>query len=123
MGNETEFSLLWTKNKLPAETAIEKLSQEYCNIIFGLHTAHKAELWLNGNQLAKESSYKVNVLKTTGAGDNWHAGLLTGWILGLSYSEMTLFANAVAGYQISTGDIGNLKEIESFMANGIQYAT
>ncbi len=117
VGNETEFSLLWSKVKTSPEKAIENISKEYSEIIFGLHMAHKAEIWQNGDLLAREPSYKVDVLKTTGAGDNWHAGFLTGWIIGLEYNEIARFANAVAGYQISTGKIGLLEEIIAFMIN------
>jgi sugar/nucleoside kinase (ribokinase family) len=116
-GNETEVQLLAKEPNKTPEEAIQTLSSEYPEIIFGLHMASKAEIWKNGKQLASEPCFKISVLNATGAGDSWHAGFLTGWQLGISIPEITRFANAVAGYQISTGKIGSLKDIFSFAAS------
>ncbi|UCG03518.1 MAG: carbohydrate kinase family protein [Candidatus Heimdallarchaeota archaeon] len=113
-GNETEVQLLAKEHNKTPEEAIKILSSSYSEIIFGLHMATKAEIWKNGEQLSIEPCFKISVLNATGAGDSWHAGFMTGWKLGLSISESTIFANAVAAYQISTGKIGSLKEIISF---------
>ncbi|MFX0016273.1 MAG: PfkB family carbohydrate kinase [Promethearchaeota archaeon] len=116
-GNEIEFRLLAKKPNQSPEEATQILSSTYPDIMFGLHMSNKAEIWKGGKQLSIEPCFKVFVLKATGAGDNWHAGFLTGWQLGLTISEATIFANAVAGYQISTGKIGSLKDIISFTAS------
>ncbi|MFW9903910.1 MAG: carbohydrate kinase family protein [Candidatus Thorarchaeota archaeon] len=113
-GNETEVRLLAKKPNKTPEEAIQILSSEYPEIIFGLHMTSKAEIWKNGKRLSSESCFKISVLNATGAGDSWHAGFLTGWQLGMSIPDITIFANAVAGYQISTGEIGSLKDIISF---------
>ncbi len=120
-GNETELQLLAKKPNLTPEEAIEQLSLTYPEILFGLHMANKAEVWKNGEQQALEPCFKISVLKATGAGDNWHAGFLTGWQLGVTIPEATKFANAVAGYQISTGKIGSLENIFDFITSTPQY--
>jgi len=115
-GNENEFPILAKEPKKTPEKATESLSNSYPEIIFGLHMAKKVEIWKNGEQQAIEPSYKVSILKATGAGDNWHAGFLIGFYgLGMTYSEAARFSNAVAAYQISTGKIGNLEETIEFI--------
>ncbi|MFX1516188.1 MAG: carbohydrate kinase family protein [Promethearchaeota archaeon] len=116
-GNETEVQLLAEEPNAPPEKAIEILSSSYPEIMFGLHMATKVEIWEQGEQIAIEPCFNISVLNATGAGDSWHAGFLTGWQLGLTIPETTIFANAVAGYQISTGKIGSLKDIVSFAAS------
>ncbi|MFX0124311.1 MAG: PfkB family carbohydrate kinase [Candidatus Hodarchaeota archaeon] len=120
-GNETEFQLLAHKPNLTPEEAIQHLSITYPNILFGLHMAKKAEIWKDGEQLAKTPCFNISVLKATGAGDSWHAGFLTGWQLGLSIPETTVFANAVAAYQLSTGKIGTLKDVIGFASSSSCY--
>lgn len=121
VGNETEFSLLAKESKKQPEKAIESLSSSYPSILFGLHMAHRSIIWRNAEKLADESCFKVQVQKTTGAGDNWHAGFITGWKLGFSMQQVTEFANAVAAYQISTGKIGSLEEIFTFINSTPKY--
>lgn len=113
-GNETEVQLLAKEPNKTPEEAIYRLSSTYPEIMFGLHMSTKAEIWKNGEQLSIEPCFKISVLNATGAGDSWHAGFLTGWQSGLTIPETTVFANAVAAYQISTGKVGSLKDIISF---------
>jgi sugar/nucleoside kinase (ribokinase family) len=117
VGNETEVQLLAREPNKTPEKVMQLLSSEYPEIIFGLHMASKSEIWKNGEQLSNEPCFKISVLNATGAGDSWHAGFLTGWQLGLSIPETTIFANAVAAFQISTGRIGTLENIISFAAS------
>lgn len=120
-GNETEFRLLAKEPNKTPEAAIRQLSMLYPEILFGLHMANKAEIWKNGEQIALEPCFKISVLKVTGAGDNWHAGFLAGWQLGLTIPEATIFANAVAAYQISTGKVGSLENIFNFLSFTSRY--
>lgn len=41
-------------------------------------------------------AYKVNVVDTTGAGDTWFGGLLTGLIRGMAFADAARFANRAA---------------------------
>ncbi len=122
VGNETEFSILANESKNQPEKAIESLSSSYPSILFGLHMSNRSFIWKNAKQLADESCFKVQVQKTTGAGDNWHAGFITGWKLGFSLPQTAEFANAVAAYQISRGKIGSLSEIISFLNSTAKYS-
>ena len=55
--------------------------------------------------------YDVNVFDTTGAGDNFVAGFLTGILKGWSLKKCGMFANAVAS--ISVQNIGATTSVES----------
>ncbi len=120
-GNETEFQLLAQEPNSAPEKAIHKLSSTYPEIMFGLHMSTKVEIWKKGEQLSIEPCFKISVLNATGAGDSWHAGFLTGWQIGLTIPDSTVFANAAAAYQISTGKIGSLKDIINFSTSTLRY--
>ncbi|MHA2304917.1 MAG: carbohydrate kinase family protein [Candidatus Hodarchaeales archaeon] len=122
VGNETEFCLLVKESLNNPEKAIKTLSSSYPSILFGLHMAERSMIWKNSEKLADESCFNVKVQKTTGAGDNWHAGFITGWKLGFSMKQTAEFANAVAAYQISTGNVGSLNEIMSFLNSTTKYS-
>ncbi|MEA4907989.1 MAG: carbohydrate kinase family protein [Anaerolineaceae bacterium] len=47
-------------------------------------------------------AFKVNPLRTTGAGDNWNAGNILGILLGLETAQRLLLANAVAANYITS---------------------
>lgn len=47
-------------------------------------------------------SYKVKVVDTTGAGDSFCAGFITGLVKGMSYIDCGRFANAVGAHCVST---------------------
>ncbi len=122
-GNETEIQLLAKESSKTPEIAIQKLSATFPEITFGLHMTNKAEIWKDGEQKAIEPCFKIKVRKATGAGDNWHAGFLVGWHLGLTIPEVAIFANAVAAYQISTGEIGSLEDVLNFINSSSRYHT
>lgn len=121
MGNENEFLLLSRSTSNSPSFATKTLSQEYPSIIFGLHQAKHAELWQDGEKLADEPCFKIQVLYATGAGDSWHAGFLSAYKMGFDYSDATKFANAVAGYKISIGKVATLKELYTFTDTHKQY--
>ncbi len=121
VGNEIEFCQLAKEDLDKPGKAIKFLSASYPSILFGLHMAHKAEIWKNNELLAEEPCFKVHVQKTTGAGDNWHSGFIVGWKLGFPIEKTTEFANAVAGYQISTGRIGSIEDIAKFIKSTPKY--
>jgi sugar/nucleoside kinase (ribokinase family) len=50
----------------------------------------------DGSQAVLAPAYAIQVVDTTGAGDTWFGGLLTGFIKGLSLEEMGRLANRVA---------------------------
>ena len=63
-------------------------------------------------------SYKVDVVDTTGAGDAYAAGLVTGLLTDLPLNEIPYFANAVSALKITRKGAMNIptrKEVEYFM--------
>jgi sugar/nucleoside kinase (ribokinase family) len=50
----------------------------------------------DGQRSVLVPSYKINVVDTTGAGDTWFGGLLTGLIKGMSLEQAGRFANRAA---------------------------
>ena len=66
-----------------------------------LHTTTFAGSF-TGNSEVTVSTFKVSVLRATGAGDAWNAGNIFGDALGLPDSCRLTLANAVAAYYISS---------------------
>ncbi|MHA2095463.1 MAG: PfkB family carbohydrate kinase [Candidatus Hodarchaeales archaeon] len=115
LGNENEFKLLANLPKGSATEAGQTLSIDFPEIFFALHTANQVYLWYRTHLLATQKCHLINLQHATGAGDAWHAGFLVGWQVGLSYKDTMSFANAVSGYQLSTGEVGSLPDILRFM--------
>ena len=97
--------------ELGREVAVKQLSYDYPEILFGLHMTRSGELWLGGDLLNKQASYKVKVERASGAGDAWHAGLLIGMQGNLTYRDAIDLANASAGFKIANNRYGSLEEI------------
>lgn len=76
------------KAKIPAE--------------LNVHTASMA-LWV-GRVQQVVPTYRLNPLRTTGAGDSWNGGNMLGLLLDLPAAERLLLANAVAGYYITSAE-------------------
>jgi sugar/nucleoside kinase (ribokinase family) len=116
VGNENEFLILDKNSNDSITKAGQNLSVDFPDTHFALHTTEKVYLWKEGEQLASVNCYKLNIEHATGAGDAWHAGFIAGWQGGrLSYEEALLFANAVASYQLSSGNLGSINDISQFM--------
>jgi len=63
-------------------------------------------------------SYKVDVVDTTGAGDAFAAGLITGLLTNMPLEKILYFANAVSAVKITRKGAMNIptrKEVENFM--------
>ena len=115
VGNENEFCMLaQDQSTSPLEAGLS-LSSDFPDILFALHMADCSYLWHNGKMSASKECFSINLQHTTGAGDAWHAGFLVGWQGGLSYEASLFFANAVAAFQLSRGDLGSLEDISNFI--------
>jgi len=68
-----------------------------------LHTKDYATSFVRG-EMFLAPSFKIEVRRSTGAGDAWNAGDIYGGAWRLSPEERLLFAHAVAGYYISSPD-------------------
>ena len=65
-------------------------------------------------------SFHVEVVDTTGAGDAWAAGIITGLLTSMPLGEIPYFANAVSALKITRKgamNIPNRKEVENFIRN------
>lgn len=76
-----------------------KLTSEI-NFRVDFHSAHFSATAING-RITVTPTFKVKVLRTTGAGDAWNAGNIYGWGLKLEDKERLIIANALAAYYIS----------------------
>lgn len=63
------------------------------------------------------SSYDVEAVDTTGAGDCFNAGFIAAKLEGKNIFEACAYANAVAGYKISGHDSFDTEKIRMFMAD------
>ena len=77
-----------------------KLLHEKLKTRVDLHTVHYAATFVNGRG-CKMPTFKVPVLRATGAGDAWNAADIYGDALGLTATQRLIFANAAAAFYIS----------------------
>ncbi len=66
-----------------------------------LHTADHSRSFYSNGSTEKVPSFKVNIERSTGAGDSWNAGDILGELSCMSAEDRLLLSNAVAGYYIS----------------------
>lgn len=90
--------------------AIEELAKESAKILaskisarLDLHTTLFSATFTK-KKLVAVPSFKVKVLRATGAGDAWNAGNIFGYASNLSDEARLMLANAVAAYYISSAD-------------------
>ncbi|HEX7064127.1 MAG TPA: PfkB family carbohydrate kinase, partial [Bacillales bacterium] len=81
----------------------------------------KGSCLLSKNQVVETSGYPVHPIDTTGAGDSFNAGLISGYLKGKRGTELLNFANACGALATlrvgGTGNVPDLNEVESFMAS------
>ena len=79
-----------------------------------------AVLWDGGFRFAQ--GYKVEVVDTVGAGDDWHGGFLFGYLRGWDVGECAQFANAVSAIKCTgiggRAALPTLQMVKDFMATG-----
>ena len=88
--------------------------------IIGVTRGAEGSTILTKDERFSAPSYKVKVVDTTGAGDAWAAGIITGLLTSMSLTEIPHFANAVSALKITRKgamNIPNRKEVEHFMKN------
>lgn len=61
--------------------------------------------------------YNPEPVISTGAGDNFNAGLCISQLMNLNLADSLLLANAMAGYYVSNGKPGTLSEISRYLKN------
>jgi len=86
--------------------------------IVGVTRGANGSTILMKNEKFSAPSYRVKVVDTTGAGDAWAAGIITGLIAKMPLNEIPYFANAVSALKITRKGAMNLptrKEVEDFI--------
>lgn len=86
-----------------------------------LHTTDFSATFRKNKRPQIVSSYKVKVLRATGAGDSWNAGNIYAEQQGLPDKARLAFANAVAGYYVSNPDAvhSTISQLIGFSKKGI----
>jgi sugar/nucleoside kinase (ribokinase family) len=86
--------------------------------VVGITQGAEGSSILTEDGLFSAPAYKVDVVDTTGAGDAFAAGLITGLLNNMSLEEIPYFANAVSALKITRKGAMNLpnrQEVEEFM--------
>jgi len=99
------------------ETAIEAILELGPSIIGITHGAEGSTLLTKDGKFSA-TSYKVDVVDTTGAGDAYAAGLITGLLTNIPLEKIPYFANAVSALKITRKGAMNIPsrlEVERFM--------
>jgi ribokinase len=109
-------------NNLRQKLNPEKLATECARILaehlsarIDLHTTTFAGTFTRRGEVMVPA-FKVQVLRTTGAGDAWNAGNIYGYALNLPEASRLTLANAVAAYYISspTAEHPTLPQLKQF---------
>ncbi len=101
------------------ESALEAISDLGPSIIGVTRGAEGSTIFTKG-EIHSAPAYKVDVIDTTGAGDAYAAGLITGLLTKMPLNQIPYFANAVSALKITKKgamNIPNRQEVENFMKN------
>jgi len=109
------------KPPMKLEENLIKLSKEL-NVRLDVHTP-KYSATATNDKVVVVPCFKVNVKRTTGAGDSWNAGNILGWGVKLDDYNRLLIANAVAAIYISKEHPchPDIWELKNFITNMEQY--
>ncbi len=96
-----------------------KLLSKYVNIVV-VKIGEKGAYLFDGNKEIEMPAIKVNVVDTTGAGDAFNAGFITGLIKGLSLKECLHWGIATASLKIqkkgARNGLPNINELMKFLS-------
>jgi fructokinase len=101
------------------ESALEAILELGPSIIGVTRGAEGSTIFTKG-EIYSAPAYKVDVIDTTGAGDAYAAGLITGLLTKMPLNQIPYFANAVSALKITQKgamNIPNRQEVENFMKN------
>ncbi|EIJ69021.1 1-phosphofructokinase [Pasteurella bettyae] len=87
-------------------TAAKQLkAQGIANVVISMGA--NGSLWLNDDKVIQAQPAKCeNVVSTVGAGDSMVAGLIYGFVKGLSQQDTLAFASAVSAFAVSQSNVG-----------------
>lgn len=86
----------------------------YC---FVIHTVRDASAYSGGAYHYSPGFYTPRPKLTTGAGDNFNAGLCLGLLLGLPVNEALSLGTASSGYYVREARSADLSELTTFLRN------
>lgn len=81
-----------------------------------IHTAQESFLWKDSLMFRSETLRLKKHLISTGAGDNFNAGLCAGQLMDLRGEDLLLFANLLAACYMNQGTSPDLIELEKFIS-------
>ena len=117
--NETELEVLSGKSGDYATTARSLLTREGQMAVVTLGS--KGAMWLNESGQGTISTFKVNVVDTTGAGDAFNGGFAVALGEGKSLIEAIRFGNATAGLSVTkpgtAPSMPSRAEVEALLAS------
>ena len=108
----------------PPDTSIEEVDLEEITVKIGealniycfvIHTTRAAAAYAGGAFHYAPGYYTPRPKLTTGAGDNFNAGLCLGLLLGLSVGESLLLGNASSGYYVREAGSADLPALIDFV--------
>ncbi len=82
-----------------------------------IHFSKKAAIRTKTNFYTTDTIYTENPIISTGAGDHFNAGFLSGFLRNFSIKESLLLAVINSSYYVSTGKTGTISDLDSFLNN------
>jgi fructokinase len=101
------------------ESALEAVLELGPSII-GVTSGAEGSTIVTKGEIHSAPAYKVDIIDTTGAGDAYAAGLITGLLTNMPLNQIPYFANAVSALKITKKgamNIPNRQEVDIFMKN------
>lgn len=80
-----------------------------------VHPVERSSLVFDGKYYEESGPYITEPKLTTGAGDNFNAGFVTGLLLGLDPNEALLTGMSTSGYYVRNADSPSYKELIQFI--------
>jgi sugar/nucleoside kinase (ribokinase family) len=96
--NETELSILSEGRSV--EAGLDYLLEDRANAVV-VKRGRKGSILAVGNKRVSLPAFNVNVKDSTGAGDNFNAGVVLGRLVGLSWEASAALGNALGGLATS----------------------
>jgi hypothetical protein len=97
------------------ETVCERIFERLGIHILVVHTNQKSVACSGEGMISAETYYCERPVISTGAGDNFNAGLTTGLMLGLCLKESIAIANAVSSFYVCFGHSPHQEELICYL--------
>ncbi|MBE3583971.1 MAG: hypothetical protein IMX01_07660 [Limnochordaceae bacterium] len=101
--------------RLPLDELTERIGRALDLWATVVHPTEEAAAYAQGKTVRISGPYTPNPKLTTGAGDNFNAGLCTGLLLGLPLAEALLVGTATSGFYVRFGHSPSLDQLIDFL--------